>query len=320
MLSYGQNGGTSSFYFLQVPSSAQAAMLGGQVVASPHADISLAWENPSALKGIHHHELQTSYTFYLADASYTSAIFAHSFESAGNLGVGIRHMGYGDFTAANEFGDKLGTFTAQDNVLDIMWSRTLLDSSLYVGVGLSTILSNYEAYSSVAIASQFGVSYVSSDGLFSCGIAVRNFGRQVKPFVEGNYEELPFAVNLTLAKKLAHAPFLFSLSLHDLHNWELDFGTLQQNSTTEETNFGTEFAKHITLGVEFVPTSKFRVGVSYNHKRRQEMTFQQANGLAGFSWGIGFAVKRFRFQFANSFLTKAGASQMFSVNYLFSRR
>ncbi len=316
-----QNGGQSVFEFLNIPSTAQSLMNGGVLPVHNAADLGLTWENPAALSNKHHMDLQLDYTFYFADASYTSAIFSYSRPNIGNLALGVRHLGYGEFTQADEFGTIQGNFTAQDNAIDVFWSRSILDSLFSVGIGSSLILSDYESYNSTALAATVGVNYHSKDKLLSIGLVFRNFGRQLKTFSPNNYERLPYNINLAVSKKLAHSPFRLNAIAHDLQNWQLDYSTDGETiGEKKEATVPQEILKHLSFGIEFVPTEKFKVGFSYNHKNRQEMNLDSGTGLAGFSWGVAIQIKRFKVQFANSFTHRAAATQMFSLAYSFAKK
>jgi len=50
----------------------------------------------------------------------------------------------------------------------------------------------------------------------------------------------PSILNLALTKKLTHAPFRFSLTLHNLQQWNLDYLSLNQASSTLPTTSDTD--------------------------------------------------------------------------------
>ncbi|MGG6495838.1 UNVERIFIED_CONTAM: DUF3308 domain-containing protein, partial [Bacteroidetes bacterium 56_B9] len=89
--------------------------------------------------------------------------------------------------------------------------------------------SHYDKYSSFAIGVDLGLNYYHQESDFSASLVARNLGGQLKAFEE-RHEKLPVDVQLGFSKRLSHAPFRLSLTLHDLTHWSA--------STTAANNFG----------------------------------------------------------------------------------
>ena len=92
-----------------------------------------------------------------------------------------------------------------------------------------------------AIGVDLGLNYYHQESNFSASLVARNLGGQLKAFEE-RHEKLPVDVQLGFSKRLSHAPFRLSLTLHDLTHWSA--------STTAANNFGKKLLNHIALGID----------------------------------------------------------------------
>lgn len=91
---------------------------------------------------------------------------------------------------------------------------------------------------------------------------------------------------LGFSKRLAHAPFRISLTLHDLTHWSA--------SATAANNFGKKLLNHIALGIDFLPTDNFYLAAGYNFRRGEEMKINGSSHWAGFTCGAGIQLKRLK--------------------------
>jgi hypothetical protein len=53
------------------------------------------------------------------------------------------------------------------------------------------------------------------------------------------------------------------------------------------------FTKHWVLGLDYVPSDNFWIGIGFNPKTNADMKLQGGNILSGFSGGAGISVKMF---------------------------
>ena len=84
------------YRFLEVPSSAVAAALGGYHVGAFSSNSSMFSLNPAYLQESNSNTIHASFVNYLLDARYGYANYSHHVPSIGTLGFGIRYAGYGD--------------------------------------------------------------------------------------------------------------------------------------------------------------------------------------------------------------------------------
>ena len=67
------------------------------------------------------------------------------------------------------------------------------------------------------------------------------------------------------------------------------------------------------IGLEFVPSKTFMLRFGYSFKRRNELAHDNKPGLIGFSWGVGFRIKKFHISYGSAKYHLAGPSNHFTV-------
>ena len=301
-LSKAQIGGENTYEFLNLVNSARMAALGGnQVALADETDLNVAYNNPALLKEDMQNRIVANYVNYVADVNYGYVAYALPVEWPGNFAVGMHYINYGTFIEALPNGLKTGgTFNAAEYALNIIWSYQL-PNRLSVGVNLKPVWSSFETYQSAGVAADLGASYQSEDGLTTIGLAVKNVGTQITPYYEGGEREpLPFDVQLGYSQRLGHAPIRISGTLQHLQKWtlsqpEVEEGTL--SATVKEDGMGKKFLRHMVLGVELLPSENFTVRFGYNYQRRQELKYDEKMSTVGFSFGLGFKISRFEFNY-----------------------
>ena len=321
---FGQIGGNATYDFLNLTNSARVAALGGENISIQDSDLNFVYHNPALLNSAMSENIVINYVNYFADINYGYAAYAHSFNKAGIFAAGLHYINYGKFIEADETGIITGEFKAFELALNIFHSRTILDSLFVIGFNLKPLYSKLETYTSFGLALDAGISYSNTEKLFSTGLVIKNIGHQIKPYVEGNYEPLPFDIQLGVSQKLAHAPFRVSLLLHHLYKWDLtyDINANQAFSTASNTiieqpnsDFFDKALRHAIFSVEFIPTKNFIVMVGYNHQKRKEMMISTKPFLVGYSWGLQIKISKFKISYSQSILHLAGISNHISLNF-----
>ncbi len=319
-----QIGGKHTYQFLSLPNSARVAALGGNFLAIKDNDITLAIANPSLITKDMNNKLALSYINYYSDVNYGFAAYSHSFNKIGSFVGSLQYINYGTFTQADVTGETYGTFKVGEYALNIGWAKSL-DSNFSIGSNLKTILSSLESYSSFGVAVDVAATYHNASKRFTASLMVKNIGRQLSYYTEGNRESLPFEIQLGISKKLKHAPFRFSLLLNHLERWDLTYEdplnpSIKIDPLTKEviekskfSKFSDNLMRHVVLGVEFVPSNSFNIRLGYNYQRRQEMKVESALSTVGFSWGFGFRVSKFYFGYAHVIQHLAASSNFFTI-------
>lgn len=326
--------GSSVFHFLNLPVSSRLNALGGENVAIADGDVSMAFINPALLTANTDKVLQLNYSYYLAGTMFGSAMYGHNFgrskierpytgtgepDKPNYFAVGIHYLDYGKMQYADENGNLTGgTFTAKDICINAMYARQL-GPYFTVGVTLKPIYSIYEAYHSFALGADVGGHYQTPDSSLHVGLALRNIGWQMKSFYteeEGQHTEmLPLNLELGLSYRLKHAPFRFSLTIHNMQKWYIGVPA----TATEDANRAKEWFdmafRHTIWAVDIVPRSnKYYVTLSYNHRRGQEMRLSDARSLSGFAIGAGVNIYKFRLGVAVSQYSRSNLTYQVSLS------
>ena len=312
-----QRGGESIFGLLHLTQSARMASLGGNQVGLAGNDLAMLLHNPAILDSSFSRQVSMSYVPYMADINYGFVGVAWHFNQTGTFALGFHHIGYGDFIAADESGLITGKFTAGESMIQLTYSRPL-SQRLTAGLSFKPVFSHIEAYNSWGIATDLGLFYESTDHLFHAGITLRNYGRQLSAYDNAPLESLPADLQLGLSKKLAHAPFRFSLTAQDLISGSLQYDIPESEATAstnyaEEDNTFEKVARHLTLGVEFVPSGNFYVAAGINPRRRAELKMTNKTSTVGFTWGFGLRIYKFNFSYGSGRYHLGGSSNHFSI-------
>ncbi|MCB0806371.1 MAG: type IX secretion system protein PorQ [Bacteroidales bacterium] len=319
---YSQIGGMSSFEFLNLTSSPRIAAMGGDFLTIQDNDITIAPFNPSLINpGIDGH-LGVNYVDFYSDINYGSAAYSKTFQKTGSFLGTVQYINYGSFDGTDESGQRTGEFNSSETAVGIGWGRQL-DSLFSIGSNLKFIYSGLETYNAYGLAVDVAGSYTSADKSFVASIIAKNIGRQLKSYEGGNIQPLPFELQIGLSKKLKHLPFRYSVLFNHLEKWDLrysDPATLNVDPISGETiddskleKFADNLMRHIVIGGELLIGKNLSVRAGYNYKRRQELKIEEKTSTVGFSWGIGFRVSKFHFNYARSTWHLAGSPNYISV-------
>ena len=295
-----QTGGNNTYEFLNLPSSARIASLGGAVIAVQDNDLNLAFQNPGLLNPTMSKELALSYVPYFADIKYGYAAYAQEFKKLGTFSAGIHYVDYGTFIKADNTGLQTGTFGAREYSFNLAYSR-LLYTRLTGGVTLKTIYSSLEEFTSVGLAVDIGAFYTNENGNLGLGAVVKNIGRQLTTYVPGNREPIPFEVQLGISYRLPKAPFRLSLIATHLEKPNLTYiNPATENQTdpitgdavVQKISLFEKIGRHAILGAEILITQNFSLRLGYNYMRRKDLSVDTHRGISGFSGGFGFSFFR----------------------------
>lgn len=324
--SYSQTGGNSIYKFLSLPNSARLSSVGGYIVAAKDDDVTLPVQNPSLLNSSMDNHLGFTFLDYFADIGCGYAAYSKSYKKIGSFCAGMQYINYGTFKRADATSQILGNFTAADYCLNIGYSRQM-DSLFTLGIGVKNIYSVYDVYKSYGLAVDMAFLYYKQKSQFAASIAVKNLGTQIREYMDGNKEPLPFEVQAGISQRLKHLPFRFFINLTHLEKFDLTY-VVPDNSTdvnilsadtAKETKwhkygvFGDKCLRHVVIGGEFMPVKNFFLRFGYNYQRRQELKFDTRMGMAGFSFGVGLRIYRFHISYARAVYDIAGKTNQFTI-------
>ena len=230
---------------------------------------------------------------YPAGISAQSAMFVKTLKKS-NIGIGLRHLSYGNFISVNEDGVENGTYTAGDTWLSAAWARN--NKNINLGITSGIFLSSLESYNAAAIVFSTGVLYNYSRYDTQIGISISNFGMFVTSYTE-HKEKLPTKIILSVNKGLVHLPL-------DLN---VDIGYNPYNKNTY-WRFGGIFALpynlQLTTGINSNNIAQRKennfakslfgssgLGITYTHKQYSIEIGGYSYGIGGWIYGTGFNVK-----------------------------
>ena len=303
VLVYPQTGGDNTYEFLNMSTFSTASSLGGYTVSLESENPSYAFYNPALLGPQNNGSIAINYSNYLAGINYGSAIYSLSFEKYGSFAGGIHYLNYGKFDRADPSGNITGTFRASEYALNLIWSYRI-DSVFNAGINVKPVFSFLESYSSIGIAMDIGARYKSKDGLYSAGLVIRNIGIQLSTYY-GNRDNLPFEIIAGGSARLAHAPFRFSVTARHLQKYRLIHEYLDPEENGLKTYDGfSEVAenlfRHLSFGVEFIPSNNFYIAAGFNYKQRKELALDARASTVGFSLGAGLKLSSFELGLSRS--------------------
>lgn len=309
--------GSYVYSFLDLPVSSRIAALGGSNVSLKDNDLSFSFRNPALLSSENDKQISLSMANYLADIKFGTAMYGFNVKEKNFFAIGIQYIDYGNFSERNDVDIELGEFTLKDMALYIAYARPLT-SRITIGATLKPIFSSFERYTSYGIALDAGINYNNPDDQFSAGFVLRNIGTQIKGYYSNengqHLEPLPFEIQAGITQKLKHAPFRFSLTLHNLQRWNLNYQSenLDEDQKTDISFIDMAF-RHTIWGVEFIPGKSFYLAASYNHKRHSELKMPGFKSSTGFSFGGGLKLYKFQVGFGMSTFQTGNTAYQFSL-------
>jgi hypothetical protein len=301
-------GGNAVYSFLRQPVGARAWALGGNNISSLAQDVSLAFQQPALLRPVHIGQISTSLQSLPAGISNYSLVAATMIPGTSFMsGLGVNYFNYGNITQTDAAGNILGTFSPSDFVVQGMVSKNYREK-FNLGVTLKFIHSNYGMFRSSGIALDIGLAYIDSAEGWQASMVVKNMGTQLTPYTQGGKkEELPFEIQAGISKRLAHAPFQFSLTAGRLQTLNTIYNDTLFRAAEGEINYsGVGFVEklvnRLTIGIQIYPHEKLELMAGYHFQRRRELNvFNQINGINGFTFGTALQLKKLHFMYATGF-------------------
>jgi len=320
LVNFGQIGGNHVYEFLSIPVSPRVAALGGSAIAINDGDISLANENPALLSNKTDGKLSLEYINYISDINFGYTSYARHYKGLGTFGIGLQYLNGGTFTEADENGYKYGEFGTSEYALNLSYAKSF-DSIFSIGATMKPVYSQLYQYNSFGLVMDVGAAYTSKSGLFTASVLFKNMGAQITKYIDES-APVPFEIQAGIATKLEHAPFRFSIVVHNIETPKLTYKKtnypepgnvpiehLEQDAGT----FINDVMSHMIFGVEFTPSKNFFVRGGYNYMRRQELMLDNKPGMVGFSWGFGFRISKLHLSYANVRYHNSGVSNHFTI-------
>jgi hypothetical protein len=320
-----QIGGESVYTFTTLPHTARLTALGGNAIVTRDDDVALAYHNPATLNAAMHGQLSFSHSFYFANIQHGYFGYGQHLRKSGiTLHGGVQYINYGDFQGTTFTGQTTNTFTAAENAF-VLGAAKRYNERLSFGANIKLLNSRFEAYRSVGIAGDLGVFREDTARRLNMSLVFRNIGTQLSTYQPDNVEKLPFDLQFGISKRLEHLPFRFSIIVHNLHRWDILYNdpnldepvlVIGDNAPKKDNVFFDNLFRHFNFNGEFFMGKKenFRLRAGYSHLRRAELSVRNTVSFAGFSFGVGLKVNRFRLDYGRGTYHLAGATNHFTIS------
>ena len=180
----------------------------------------------------------------------------------------------------------------------------------------NTIVGNDLAYPAM-------ISFLPSGllGLLVASLIVKNLGRQINNYTV-NAESINPEIQFGICKELKYLPFKYHLTYTNINTFDisspfkLGYQTNVQTGQLEikQESIAKTFLRHIIIGGELNPYKKsLFIRGGFNFQRRFDMTDIYLPSSVGFSFGIGFRVYRYYFDYSRSFYHLSAINNNFSI-------
>ena len=291
----------TEYNFLRLPISAHAAALGGNNITIIEDDPSLMFSNPALAASVSDMTVGLSYMNYMKGANYMGASFTKAMSDKATLAGGIQYMNYGKIKEVDENNVQLGEFNASEIAVEAIFSYELA-KNLVGGITGKFITSYIGSYNSIAVGVDLGLNWYDPEHEWSVSAVAKNLGGQVKAY-DDNFGNMPFDLQLGVSKTFAALPVRVSATLVDL------------------THFNYRFINHLNLGAEVLLSESLWIGSGYNFRRANDMKIgvgdDESSHGAGFSFGGGINLERFKLNLSYGKYHAASSSIMVNLAYVF---
>ena len=309
--------GNNSFTFLNIPSNPTTSALGGINISKTQKDPNNFLQNPALLDSSANNLLAINYLPYFSGIKYSSVAFVRQIKKQ-IFGLGIQHIGYGDFQQTDASGIILGKFSANDIALTLSHARKR--GNITFGGNLKLVNAVIESYSASALLFDFGGVFKHPKQDFSYGMAIKNLGVRFKNFTPFDNPDLPLDVQMGVSFKPKYMPVRFSITAHHLYKYDITYldktivkkdlnGNIIKNKVNPVDNLG----RHFVLGAELLFNKNFNVLLGYNHLRGRELNQQNISGFSGFSLGFLFKTKTIDLSYSYAGYNTAGNLNSFGL-------
>ena len=291
----------TEYNFLRLPISAHAAALGGDNITIIEDDPSLMFSNPALAAFVSDMTVGLGYLNYMKGANYMGASFTKAMSDKATLAGGIQYMNYGKMKEVDENNVQLGEFNASEIAFEAIFSYELA-KNLVGGITGKFITSYIGSYNSIAVGVDLGLNWYDPEHEWSVSAVAKNLGGQVKAY-DDNFGKMPFDLQLGVSKTFAALPVRVSATLVDL------------------THFNYRFINHLNLGAEVLLSESLWIGGGYNFRRANDMKIgvgdDESSHGAGFSFGGGINLERFKLNLSYGKYHAASSSIMVNLAYVF---
>lgn len=306
-----QIGGKRSFEFLNAPSSARLAGLGGVNASLADKDVNFFSSNPALTGDTLAGFASANYQFYIADIGNSAITYANKFKRAGLITMGIQHINYGTIKGYDQSGLETADFKAQETALLI--SRSHQIQNFRIGVTLKGVFSGIAGYNATALATDIGGVFVHPEQELTVGMVIKNIGFVIADYSDTGNSSLPFDVQLGATFKPAHMPLRFSLTAFNLTDDKTVYYDPSDPDSEKPSTISKVFS-HLNFGGEILLHRNVNILIGYNYLNHQALKLENAGGGAGLSFGFSATIKKLDFVFSRMAYMAGNAAYSFTLS------
>ena len=287
--------GLSLFSSLRLPVDASVAALGDYNVSHMGGNPSLTWQNTALIATDPATQLSVSVLDYYAGIRAGSAFFRLAV-GKGSLGLGFRYLSYGRFEGYNEQGVSVGDFSAQTQLFQIAYGRSL--GLFSWGISLRPAYVFVDRVSAYGAFADLGATFTHPDRSFRLGIALKH----VALWLRSADVSRPLDVWIGMSYGPEGFPFRFSATLYGLTQSTYYYDESSPVlSHREPARFLDQVLSKSNLGVELLLGKWLRLQSALTVARRQQLQLDEVPGLSGFSFGLAWQMRHFSLHLAQRF-------------------
>lgn len=299
LLVHAQQGGRSSFQFLNHPGNAKVSGIGGNNVSVLDSDVNMFFFNPALLNSKMDKVASVSYNRFFADIWNSHTAYAFNTPKWGMFSAGLQYTEFGRAFAADETGQITGEMFSNEYAIVVGKSHSIGNYTL--GANLKFAHSQIAGFNAAMLLTDWGAVYKHPDRDFTVGLTAKNIGFVLNNYSPSSSISAPLNVLLGFTYKLEHMPLRFSTTLQNLNRplqaYDNPFNIIgydiNGNPIIERVSIGDKIFRHVIIGGEFILAKGFHIRAGYNYQRRREMRMANYSALSGFSLGGMLKVKAF---------------------------
>ena len=310
----------SSYNSLNLNNSSRVLSMGGDVISIVDNDVSLAFQAPSLLNKEMNRQMSFNFVDYVSDINFISFHYAQKISNNLMIFSGLDAINYGEFIGSDATGNSTSLFTANQQIFTLGTAKQISDK-FTLGTNIKLLNSQLESYHSLSLSSNVSTTYFNKENNLAATLLFKNMGKPIKSYTSTS-ENLPFEIQLGLSKLLQHLPFRYSLVLHHLNVYDIsnDYNLNTIYDLTSNTiiikkeTVAKKMLRHVILGGELNPFRKsLYLRAGFNFQRREDLKLSSSFSMSGFSWGMGFSVKKIQINYSRSALHSSSVLNSFSL-------
>lgn len=302
-----QFGGRNSYEFLNIPSSARLAGLGGVNVSLADRDVNFFFANPALVTDSLAGFASAGYTFYAGDIGQAAFSYTHSFDRIGAVSFGVQHLSYGEILGYDPSGLETGTYQSGETALVVGKSHTV--SAFTLGVNLKGIFSSIAGFRSNAILLDMGGTFKHPGQDLTIGLVIKNVGFVLSEYSESSDTTIPFDVQAGITFKPQHMPIRFSLTAYNLAYPGKAYDAPDDGE--DDRGMLSKIMQHINFGAEVLLHKNVHVLLGYNVLKQTE--FRTDNQGSGITIGAALRIKTFDVTLSRSGYSVGNAAYSFTL-------